>query len=88
MLKEGKRTMYRKVGQPLRERYNEFLGDIYYPGILEARSTEVRRAQTSLLVVLAALFQPSESQMFEEDLNWQPIPIEYRSYDNDLASKS
>ncbi|GJQ72935.1 hypothetical protein Trydic_g1577 [Trypoxylus dichotomus] len=69
---EGKRTMY-NLGKTIRRRYNDLLGDVYTPDILDAWASSYDRCQTSLQVVLASLFPPKDVLVWEKDLNWQPI---------------
>ncbi|KAH0568807.1 hypothetical protein KQX54_021501 [Cotesia glomerata] len=75
LTREGKRRAY-KLGQRLRTLYYNFLGD-YDPKYLVARSTDYDRTKTSLQLVLAGLFPPSDSQIWNENLKWQPIPTTY-----------
>ncbi|XP_063903025.1 venom acid phosphatase Acph-1-like [Zophobas morio] len=72
----GKRREY-SVGKSLRKRYNKFLGDLYTPGLLDARSTNFSRTQMSLLLVLAGLFPPTGRQNCDLLQIWQPIPYTY-----------
>lgn len=64
-----------ELGTNLRKRYNDFLGDIYYPKVLKGRSTDYERTKMSLLLVLGALYPPKKSQVWNPSLNWQPLPI-------------
>lgn len=65
------------VGRSLRERYHNFLGDFYYPEVIEAYSTDYNRTKMSLQLVLAGLFPPREEDLFENTLLWQPVPFNY-----------
>ncbi|KAJ8951020.1 hypothetical protein NQ318_006405 [Aromia moschata] len=76
LTKAGKLKEY-SIGTALRQRYNEFLGDYYYPDIVEAYSTDYNRTKMSLQLVLAGLFPPSSEQLWEEKILWQPIPYNY-----------
>ncbi|XP_076394710.1 venom acid phosphatase Acph-1 isoform X3 [Megachile rotundata] len=73
---EGRMTEYR-IGQMLRERYNQFLGDIYHPSDVYAFSTDHDRTKMSLQLVLAGLYHPAPSQTWNENLSWIPIPTYY-----------
>nr|XP_022909496.1 venom acid phosphatase Acph-1-like [Onthophagus taurus] len=73
---EGKKTMF-ELGNVLRERYSNFLGDRYFPGLLEALSSDMDRTKVSLQLVLASLFKPTKNEIWNEDLCWQPIPTRY-----------
>ncbi|XP_031365171.1 venom acid phosphatase Acph-1-like isoform X3 [Apis dorsata] len=70
----GKMTMY-KVGQFFRERYEDFLGEIYTKENILFRSDEVDRTVMSGQLVAAGLYPPSKEQRWNPDLNWQPIPV-------------
>ena len=65
------------MGAHIRQTYDNFLGDIYYPWEVKARSTNVDRTKMSLQLVLAALYQPKNIQKWKNDLDWQPIPATY-----------
>ncbi|GJQ70318.1 hypothetical protein Trydic_g11880, partial [Trypoxylus dichotomus] len=79
---EGKGTMY-NLGKVIRERYNEFLGDIYTPDILDAWASNMERCQASLQVLLASLFPPKGTLIWKEGYNWQPIPYKYLPREDD-----
>lgn len=72
----GKRREY-SVGEALRERYQSFLGMYYYEPYLDCWSTDRNRTKASLLLVLASLFPPKCSEVWNYYLNWQPIPYNY-----------
>ncbi|KAJ8966361.1 hypothetical protein NQ317_011936 [Molorchus minor] len=65
------------IGKALKERYKTFLGEYYYPEIIEAYSTDYNRTKMSLQLVLAGLFPPSSEQIWEESIPWQPVPYNY-----------
>ncbi|CAH0554071.1 unnamed protein product [Brassicogethes aeneus] len=81
----GKQRAY-KLGHLLRERYDNFLGQIYTPDIVRAKSTDFDRTKMSALLALAGLFKPAPSQLWNEEVTWLPIPYEYDkgSYDFSL----
>ncbi|XP_058793172.1 venom acid phosphatase Acph-1-like isoform X2 [Phymastichus coffea] len=72
----GKLRMY-KLGEFLREKYQNFLGDVYYPELVSARSTDYARTKMSLQLALASLFRPSYLEKWHEMLDWQPVPFSY-----------
>ncbi|KAL2747806.1 venom acid phosphatase Acph-1-like isoform X2 [Vespula maculifrons] len=72
----GKKRAY-ELGQFLRSRYKNFLSDIYTPELITTHTTDYSRTKMSLLLVLAGLFPPDNIQKWNNDLNWQPIPIKY-----------
>ncbi|XP_057337523.1 uncharacterized protein LOC130675706 [Microplitis mediator] len=72
----GKMREY-KLGEYLRNRYNDFLGDYYTPENVMARSVEFDRSKMSLQLVLSSLYPPKKDQIWNQNLNWQPISIVY-----------
>ncbi|CAG9762420.1 unnamed protein product [Ceutorhynchus assimilis] len=82
LTKIGKRKEF-SIGKALRERYNNFLGDYYYPEIIEALSTDYNRTKMSLELVLAGLFPPRAEDLFEDSIFWQPVPFNYLPKDKD-----
>lgn len=65
------------VGGSLRKRYDDFLGHIYTPDVLDAWSTGTNRTKMSIELVLAGLWPPAPTQMWNKQLPWQPIPYNY-----------
>ncbi|XP_051172509.1 venom acid phosphatase Acph-1-like isoform X2 [Leptopilina boulardi] len=76
MTNKGKLRSY-KFGELLRLMYNEFLGTTYIEDEIYARSTNFERTKMTLQLVLAGLYPPNELQKWKNNLNWQPIPINY-----------
>ncbi|XP_066262486.1 venom acid phosphatase Acph-1-like [Euwallacea similis] len=76
LTKAGKRKEY-SIGIALRERYDTFLGQYYVPNLVDARSTDRNRTKMSLMLVLASLFPPRCSEVWQPGLNWQPVPYNY-----------
>ncbi|XP_046814492.1 venom acid phosphatase Acph-1-like isoform X1 [Vespa crabro] len=72
----GKMREY-SIGKMLRERYNDFLGDLYRPKDVYARSTDIDRTKASLYLVLAGLYPPSKEQNWNPNLPWLAIPTHY-----------
>ncbi|KAJ8951021.1 hypothetical protein NQ318_006406 [Aromia moschata] len=72
----GKRREY-NIGKELRERYNSFLGEFYYPELVEATSTNYNRTKVSLQLMLASLFPPSGLEIWKTNFEWQPVPYNY-----------
>uniref|UniRef100_A0A1I8NE22 Histidine phosphatase superfamily (Branch 2) n=1 Tax=Musca domestica TaxID=7370 RepID=A0A1I8NE22_MUSDO len=71
----GKRELF-TIGNWLRKRYGNFLGNYYFPDLLHAQATGVPRTHMSLQTVLASLFQPRNTAMeWNTKYNWQPIPV-------------
>lgn len=71
----GKSRLY-DVGRILRNRYGGFLGDLWFPDLIESISTNDDRTKMSLELVLAGLFPPNSSNQWNKELNWQPIPFQ------------
>ncbi|VEN46490.1 unnamed protein product [Callosobruchus maculatus] len=82
LTKAGKQQEF-NIGRALRDRYRNFLGDYFLPQIVEALSTDYYRTKMSLELVLASLFLPHKEQMFENGLNWQPVPYDYLPKNHD-----
>jgi len=66
-----------ELGQVLRNRYKNFLGDLYLPKLVMGHSSDYDRTKMSLQLILAALFPPIKRQQWNPVLNWQPIPSSY-----------
>lgn len=73
-LQAGKRREY-EIGESLRKRYDDFLGSTYLPTEVSTHSTDTQRTKMSALLVLAGLYPPKDKQVWNEDLDWQPIPV-------------
>ena len=71
---EGKKQMY-KLGKFLRRRYQGFISDKYYQDDLYTFSSDHDRCLMSAQVCLAGLYPPIEDQIWNDDINWQPIPV-------------
>lgn len=71
----GKRQQF-ELGQFFGRRYKDLLGSARYASdLVYVQSTDDDRTQMSALCNLAGLFPPIESQIWNEDLLWQPIPV-------------
>lgn len=81
-LQRGKQQEY-SIGVALRKRYNDFLGEIWTPEVLDSRSTDYNRTKMSLELMLAGLWPPAKSQEWNTGLPWQPIPYNYRRLKED-----
>lgn len=66
-----------KLGKFLAEHYKSFFDPIYTSDMLHAQSTDVHRTKSTLQLVLAGLLPPILSQVWNDELLWQPIPISY-----------
>lgn len=75
-------NMY-NLGVYLRERYGEFLGDIYTSDVMKMHTTENALSMISAQLVNAGLWPPVRNQIWFEGINWQPIPTEYEELKED-----
>ncbi|KRZ75209.1 Lysosomal acid phosphatase [Trichinella papuae] len=64
-----------RLGEYLRNRYQDFLPNHYSSNLIYVRSTDYNRTIMSALANLAGLFQPSAEEQWNENLPWQPIPV-------------
>ena len=76
-----------KIGQILRNRYDDFLGE-YKHGEVYAYSTAYDRTKMSLQLVLAGLYPPSPKTSWSNEINWSPIPTHYKPFDQDFLSRA
>ncbi|XP_001607711.1 venom acid phosphatase Acph-1-like [Nasonia vitripennis] len=83
---EGMQEEYR-LGQMLRERYKDFLPDIYKPEDAFAYSSGYDRTKASLQLVLASLYQPTGDLAWNDELNWMPIPVHSNPWNLDILMK-
>lgn len=74
------------LGKWLRSRYDSMLGDIYTDNAMEVRSTGFSRTRKSALLVLAGLWPPKADQIWNSELPWQPIPVDYALMEQDDVS--
>lgn len=86
---KGKLGLY-VLGQTLRKKYDRFLGELYLANEISVVSSYASRCQMSAMTFLAGLFPPVGSQVWNEELLWQPIPVNPipRSTDNLIAAKA
>ncbi|KRY68328.1 Prostatic acid phosphatase [Trichinella pseudospiralis] len=64
-----------ELGQYLRSRYANFLSDHYNASEVYVRSTDTDRTLSSAVCNLAGMFPPDESQIWNENIQWQPVPV-------------
>ncbi|KAF3423609.1 hypothetical protein E2986_12476 [Frieseomelitta varia] len=81
----GKMREY-TLGLFLRERYEDFLGELYIPDEVSVLSSDYDRTKMSLQLVLAGLYPPNDTvERWNQNLNWQPIPARYlRRYEDNF----
>lgn len=59
---------------------------MYDPKEVSIQSTPKDRTIMSAQCFLAGLYPPKTSQLWNQDLNWQPIPVYLQNYDVDAVS--
>ncbi|XP_014239338.1 venom acid phosphatase Acph-1-like isoform X2 [Cimex lectularius] len=79
---EGKMHQY-KLGQWLRKRYGHFLGDQFNSDQVFAMSTDVDRTKASCQYMFAGLFPPKGPQIWNKNLLWQAVPLNYQHLKQD-----
>lgn len=72
--KDGK-TQGAKLGKYFKRRYNGILGDRYSANDVYVQSTDVDRAIMTAQTNLAALYKPTDDEIWNDDLDWQPVPV-------------
>lgn len=71
---EGIKRQY-KLGQYLRRRYNQLLGEGYSYKKIYIQSSDHDRTILSAQASLAGLFMPTQEEKWNDEINWQPIPV-------------
>ncbi|CAK1549739.1 unnamed protein product [Leptosia nina] len=79
---KGKQRGYR-VGEYIRKRYNNLISNLYLPDELYVQTTGYARTKMTVLTALAAIYPPMPAQKWNPNLNWQPVPYDTPSYEND-----
>lgn len=64
-----------KLGEYFRRRYKKILGDGYSANDVYVQSTDVDRAIMTAQTNLASLYKPTYDEIWDDDLDWQPIPV-------------
>lgn len=64
-----------RLGQFLRQRYNDLLGETYSFKKIYVQSSDYDRTIMSVQAALAGLFMPTETEKWNETILWQPIPV-------------
>ncbi|XP_031828047.1 venom acid phosphatase Acph-1 [Nomia melanderi] len=82
MPNEGKLNMY-NLGVHLRDVYDGFLGENFTSRVMKVRTAEYPLSIMSAQLVNAGLWPPSERDRWNDDLNWQPIPSDYVTAEED-----
>lgn len=66
-----------ELGKFIRNRYDQFLGSLVIPELMQVRSTGMNRSRKTALMILAGLWPVNCVQKWHPTLNWQPIPVDY-----------
>ncbi|XP_072159176.1 lysosomal acid phosphatase isoform X2 [Bemisia tabaci] len=74
LTKRGKVGLH-KLGVSFRQRYDGFLSAKYSPSQIRIQSSDYDRCLMSASLVLAGLYPPIGVQLWNPDLQWQPIPV-------------
>lgn len=74
------------IGTSLRKRYDKYLGSIYNQSNIQAKSSAYARTRMSCELVMAAMFQPTTTEKWNPELNWQPTLCDYVSAEDDYVS--
>nr|CAD7268292.1 unnamed protein product [Timema shepardi] len=72
--KKGKMQMF-KLGKLFKKRYLGFLSRLYSPKEMHMESSADETCLMSAELVLAGLYPPRGHQVWNPELNWQPIPV-------------
>ena len=75
-----------ELGQWFRKRYGTFLNSSYVRTEISVRSTAYDRTIMSALSNLAGLYPPSNKQIWNKELLWQPIPVFSVPKEDDFVS--
>lgn len=67
--------MHYELGTFTRGRYQSCLPAEYNPSWFRAQTTDVDRTHMSCQSNLAAVFKPTKDELWNENLQWQPIPV-------------
>lgn len=73
-------------GMFLRDRYHEFLEEPFSTESVHVQSTDVDRTIMSAQLTLAGLFPPQGSQIWNRELDWQPVPVHQQPLNQDSVS--
>nr|CAD7409095.1 unnamed protein product [Timema cristinae] len=72
--KKGKMQMF-KLGKLFKKRYLDFLSRLYSPKEMHMESSADESCLMSAELVLAGLYPPRGHQVWDPELDWQPIPV-------------
>ncbi|KAG8307900.1 hypothetical protein J6590_010337 [Homalodisca vitripennis] len=81
----GRVQMY-NLGVKIRSLYNGFLDQLYYTEDFYASSTAIDRTLISGEAFLAGLYPPTDFQVWDKNILWQPIPMYSNSQDKTVEA--
>ncbi|KAJ8975475.1 hypothetical protein NQ317_019803 [Molorchus minor] len=64
-----------ELGKWLRKRYSNFLPETFSPNNIYVQSTDKDRTLMSAAVNLAGLYPPTNTEVWNKNIVWRPIPI-------------
>lgn len=73
------------LGIKIRSLYNGFLDTIYWKSDFYAMSTQLDRVILSGEAFLAGLYPPTGFQVWDKNINWQPVPLYTDSQDKTVV---
>ncbi|KAM3962713.1 venom acid phosphatase Acph-1 isoform 2-T2 [Aphomia sociella] len=82
MTNEGKMLTF-EMGALLRKRYNDFLGPYYEPEHSIVIASDTGLSKMTALLISAGLWPPPAEQMWNDTIQWQPVPYTYPHPDQD-----
>ncbi|XP_025094992.1 lysosomal acid phosphatase-like [Pomacea canaliculata] len=72
-----------ELGQFLRKEYGQLLNSTYVQSEIHVQSSDEQRCLMSAYCNLACLYPPTGSQVWNSNINWQPIPVHTRPKEED-----
>lgn len=72
------------LGKWFRKRYNQLIAENYWSEEISMQSSDYDRTLMSAELVLAGLYPPTESELWNDDIKWHPVPVHSipMEYDN------
>lgn len=86
MFQRGKLESY-ILGQKFREQYKDFISVYYWPEEVVVNSSYAERCRSTGELFCAGLYPPKNQQIWNPDLLWQPIPVNYLPRSQDHVRK-
>ncbi|XP_050362287.1 venom acid phosphatase Acph-1-like isoform X2 [Nymphalis io] len=80
---EGKLQTF-EMGALLRKRYNDFLGPYYEGDKSKVIASDTNLSKMTALLIAAGLWPPPPNQIWNNTMNWQPVPYTYLPRNKDF----